>query len=225
VIHQGDRADCVCCIEQGVIKISVLSEHGKVGVIGILSAGEFFGIDCLAGQSAYSSSAVAQTRSTIIRIPKKSMVRMMHADPAVADIFTEFLLTRTMQIQADLVDHLFNSSEKRLARTLLQLANFGDKDGEGLVVPHISQDVLAARVGTTRSRINFFMNKFRRLGFVEYDGFIKVNPSLINVIVSGTEDLPPAVSRSAKSSSRRSARPKPGAGPRSSSPKKSQPRE
>ena len=177
-------------IESGEVQISVVSEQGKEGVITMLGAGEFLGEGCLAGQHLHMASAIAQSPSAVIRIPKPTMIRALHEQPVFAETFTTFLLSRNVQIEADLVDHLFNSSEKRLARMLLLLSNFG-KDGKmEIVIPKINQDVLAARVGTTRSRINFFMNKFRKLGFIEYNGELKVHSSLLNVIVHDANDAP-----------------------------------
>ena len=179
-------------IESGEVQISVVSEQGKEGVITMLGAGEFLGEGCLAGQHLHMASAIAQSPSAVIRIPKPTMIRALHEQPVFAETFTTFLLSRNVQIEADLVDHLFNSSEKRLARMLLLLSNFG-KDGKmEIVIPKINQDVLAARVGTTRSRINFFMNKFRKLGFIEYNGDLKVHSSLLNVIVHDARDAPEA---------------------------------
>jgi CRP-like cAMP-binding protein len=185
VFRQGDPADAVFYLQNGKIRITVVSEQGKEGVIAILEAGEFFGEGCLAGQSLHLASAIAIEESTVVRIEKGTMVRLLHEQPDLAEMFMAFLLSRNIQIEADLVDHLFNSSEKRLARMLLLLAHFGKEGKMELVVPKISQEVLAARVGTTRSRINYFMNKFRKLGFIEYEynGLLKVHSSLLNVIV------------------------------------------
>ena len=184
IYRQGDSADAVHYIESGKIQLTVVSEHGKEAVIAMLAPGEFFGEGCIAGQPLRMASASATARSTITRIAKDSMVRALHEQPTVADKFTGFLLERNIQIEADLVDQLFNSSERRLARLLLLLANFGKEAKMDKILPSVHQDVLAARVGTTRSRINFFMNKFRKLGFIEYDDDgIKVHSSLLNIIV------------------------------------------
>jgi CRP-like cAMP-binding protein len=177
-------------IESGAVQISVVSEQGKEGVIASLGAAEFFGEGCLAGQPLHMASAIASQSSAVIRIPKQTMIRALHAQQAFAKMFTAFLLLRNIQIEADLVDHLFNSSEKRLARTLLLLANYGKGTKMEMIIPKVNQDVLAARVGTTRSRINFFMNKFRKLGFIEYNGHLKVHASLLNVIVLDQTDAP-----------------------------------
>lgn len=183
IFRQGDAADAVFYIQKGKVRISVVSEHGKEGVIAILDPGGFFGEGCLAGQPLHMASAGAMTECAIVRIEKDSMIRELRDEPAFSQLFIAFLLSRNVQIEADLVDQLFNSSEKRLARVLLLLAQFG-KDGKmEPVMPHINQEILAARVGTTRSRINFFMNKFRKLGFIEYNGGLKVHSSLLNVIV------------------------------------------
>jgi CRP-like cAMP-binding protein len=183
IFRQGDAADAVYYIEAGKVQITVVSEHGKEGVIAMLEAGEFFGEGCLAGQPLRMASASATAKSTIVRIEKATMIRVLHEHPAFSELFTAFLLSRNIQIEADLVDQLFNSSERRLARLLLLLANFGKEGTMETIIPTINQDILAARVGTTRSRINFFMNKFRKLGFIEYNGGLKVHSSLLNVIV------------------------------------------
>jgi CRP-like cAMP-binding protein len=183
IFRQGDAADAVFYIERGKVQINVLSEQGKEGVIGMLDAGQFFGEGCLTGQPLYLASAAATADSAIVKIPRDAMVRALRDEPAFSQLFMAHLLSHNVQIEADLVDQLFNSSEKRLARVLLLLAQFG-KDGKlDVVIPHINQDILAARVGTTRSRINYFMNKFRKLGFIEYNGSLKVHSSLLNVIV------------------------------------------
>jgi CRP/FNR family transcriptional regulator, cyclic AMP receptor protein len=183
VFRQADPADAVFYVDGGTVQLTVVSEHGKERVIAILGAGNFFGEGCLAGQPLHMASAVATAESEIIRVEKEAMVRMLHEQPAFSEMFTAFLLSRNIQIEEDLIDQLFNSSEQRLARLLLILANFG-KDGKlELVIPKISQETLAARVGTTRSRINYFMNKFRALGLIEYNGKLKVHTSLLNVVV------------------------------------------
>ena len=183
VFRQGDAADAVFYIQDGRVQITVVSEQGKEGVIGMLNAGEFLGEGCLAGQPLHMASASASEESTIVRIEKDAMIRALRDQPTFSQLFMAYLLSRNVQIEADLVDQLFNSSEKRLARVLLLLAHFG-KDGKlDPVIPQINQEILAARVGTTRSRINYFMNKFRKLGFIEYNGSLKVHSSLLNVIV------------------------------------------
>ena len=183
IFLQGDPADAVFYIEKGNVQLTVVSDHGKEGVIAMPSAGDFFGEGCLAGQPLQIASATAMSNSIIVRIEKETMVRVLHQEPTLSEMFMAFLLSRNVQFEADLVDQLFNSSEKRLARILLLLANFG-KDGKlEPVIPRISQETLAARVGTTRSRINSFMNKFRKLGLIEYNGELKVHTSLLNVII------------------------------------------
>ena len=183
VFRQGDPADAVYYIEAGKIQLTVVSEHGKEGVIAMLEPGEFFGEGFIAGQPFRMASASATARSTIVRIEKAAMIRVLHEEPAISEMFTTFLLLRNIQIEADLVDHLFNSSERRLARLLLLLANFGKEGKMETIIPAISQEVLAAKVGTTRPRISYFMNKFRKLGFIEYNGGLKIHTSLLNVIV------------------------------------------
>jgi CRP-like cAMP-binding protein len=183
VFTQGDPADAVFYIEAGKIQITVVSDHGKEGVIALFGPGDFFGEGCLTAQPVRLASATATTPSGVVRIDKNSMIRLLHDKPAFSEMFVAFLVTRNVQVEADIVDHLFNTSEKRLARLLLMLANFNN-DGElRPIFPKISQDVLAARVGTTRPRINYFMNKFRRLGLIEYNGTIKVHTALLNVII------------------------------------------
>jgi len=183
IFRQGDPADAVFYVDGGTVQLTVISEHGKERVIAMLRAGDFFGEGCLAGQPLHMASAVATAQSEIIRVEKEAMVRMLHEQPAFSEMFMAFLLSRNIQIEEDLIDQLFNSSEQRLARLLLILANFG-KDGKlEPVIPKISQEILAARVGTTRSRINFFMNKFRKLGLIEYNGELKVHSSLLNIVV------------------------------------------
>lgn len=183
VYRQGDSADAVYYIEARKIQLTVVSQEGKEGVIAMLVAGEFFGEGCLAGQPLNMASASATVKSTIIRIDKGAMFRVLREQPAMSEMFMAFQLSRNIQIEADLVDQLFNSSERRLARLLLLLANFGKEGKMETIIPLINQDILAARVGTTRSRINFFMNKFRKLGFIEYNGGLKVHSSLLNIIV------------------------------------------
>jgi CRP/FNR family cyclic AMP-dependent transcriptional regulator len=184
VFQQGDPADAVFYIQSGKIQIGVVSEHGKEAVIAMLGTGDFFGEGCLTGQPLYLASATAMAESTIARIEKQAMIRVLHDEPAFSEMFVTFLLGRNIQFEADLVDQLFNSSERRLARVLLLLASFGKEGKLEAVIPRISQEVLAAKVGTTRSRINFFMNKFRKLGFIDYNnGGLHVHSGLLNVIV------------------------------------------
>ena len=186
VFSQGEAASAVYFIESGRIQISVVSQQGKEAVIAILSAGDFLGEGCIAGQATYHASAVTMTDCTLVRISREAMLRLIQEQPAVSEAFMKFLLSRSVRIEADLIDQLFNSSERRLARVLLLLADFGTGPKAEAVIPRISQEVLAARVGTTRSRINFFMTKFRRLGLVEYDygsETLTVYPALLNVIL------------------------------------------
>lgn len=188
VFRQGDPADAVYYIEKGSVQITVVSGQGKEGVIGTLGPGDFFGEGCLAGQELHLSSVHAIIPTTAVTVDKATMIRVLQEQPKFSKMFMSFLLTRNIQIEADLVDQLFNSSEKRLARVLLLLANFGKEGKLEAVVPRVSQEALAARVGTTRSRINFFMNKFRKLGLIEYDGDIKlgdirVHSGLMNIII------------------------------------------
>jgi CRP/FNR family transcriptional regulator, cyclic AMP receptor protein len=185
IFHQGDAADAVFYIQKGRVQITILSGQGKEGVIAVLDAGQFFGEGCLAGQDLNAATATAMTHSAIVKIDKRTMTRVLRDEPTASHMFMAFLLSRNIQVEADLVDHLFNCSEKRLARILWSLGNVG---GEGRVatVPNVNQEALASRVGTTRSRINFFMNKFRKLGFIEYDsGSLKINPSLMSVVDQG----------------------------------------
>jgi len=183
IFQQGDAADAVYYIEKGSVQITVVSDQGKEGIIATLGEGQFFGEGCLAGQEFYLASAHATKQTTAITVDKATMIRVMHEQPALSEMFMSFLLTRNIRIEADLVDHLFNSSEKRLARALLLLANFGKEGRLESVVPKVSQEDLAATVGTTRARVNFFMNKFRKLGLIEYNGELKVHSALLNVIV------------------------------------------
>ena len=183
VFQQGDPADAVFYIQAGKIQLSVISQQGKERVIAILSAGDFFGEGCLAGQPLHMASAIALAESTIFRIEKQTMIRVLRDEPALSQMSMGFLLSPNIQFEADLVDQLFNSSERRLARVLLLLANFGKEGKLEAVMPPISQELLAARVGTTRSRINVFMNKFRKLGLIEYNGHLKVHSALLSVVV------------------------------------------
>jgi len=187
VFAQGDAVDDVFYIQKGKVKLTVVSEKGKEATIAILSAGDFFGEGCLAGQTVRMGSASVMTDCTVMRIEKNSMMQALHNEHAFSDLFVAHLLMRNIRYQEDLVDQLFNSSEKRLARVLLLLAHFG-KDGiPETVVPKVSQETLAEMVGTTRSRVSFFMNRFRKLGFIQYDSGIKgglqVHSSLLNVVL------------------------------------------
>jgi CRP/FNR family cyclic AMP-dependent transcriptional regulator len=182
IFSQGNPAEEVFYIQQGSVKMSVLSRTGKEAVVAILGAKDFFGEGCLAGQSRRMSTASAMSDSTLLVVDKPKMQELLHREPTLADRFLTHMLARNIKIEEDLVDQLFNSSEKRLARTLLLLARYG-KDDQPLRLPKMSQETLAEMVGTTRSRVNFFMNKFRDLGFIEYNGDIKVNSSLLTVVL------------------------------------------
>ena len=183
VYAQGDPADDVCYLQQGAITLSVLSRTGKEAVVAMLSPGDFFGEGALAGQSVRIGTARASEASIVRAIPTPAMARLLHAESAFSDRFISYMLARNMRIEADLVDHLFNSSEKRLARALLLLARYGQAQPQRSL-PRISQETLAEMVGTTRSRVNFFMNKFRKLGLIEYDGGgIKIRSSLLSVVL------------------------------------------
>ena len=183
VFSQGDAAAHVHYIQKGTVKLAVLSKTGKEAVVGILGPGAFFGEGCLAEQPRRMATASAMSAATILAVEKAQMLRLLHGQPALADRFLIHMLARNIRIEEDLVDQLFNSSEKRLARALLLLAHYGT-DSEQLVVPKVSQETLAKIVGTTRSRVNFFMNKFRDLGFLEYDGAITVHRSLLTVVLN-----------------------------------------
>ncbi len=183
IFSQGDRADAVFFIQTGKIKVTVLSQQGKQAVIALLGPGDFFGEGCLGGQPLRMATATAMTDSGIARVAKPAMIRLLHRDAAFSEVFTTYLLSRNIRMEEDLVDQLFNSSERRLARILLLLANFGKEGRPETVVPKISQETLAEMVGTTRSRISHFMNKFRKLGFVAYNGGLEVHSSLLHVVL------------------------------------------
>jgi CRP/FNR family transcriptional regulator, cyclic AMP receptor protein len=183
-IHsQGDPSDTILYIQQGSVKLSVLSDTGKEAVVGVLGPGDFFGEGALAGQRVRLATATAMTATTILVVPKRQMIRLLHSQHALSDRFIAYMLARNSRLEEDLVDQLFNASEKRLARTLLLLARYGKADGPRRVLPKISQEVLAEMVGTTRSRVNFFMNKFRKLGFIDYNGGLKVHHALLSVVL------------------------------------------
>ena len=184
IFVQGDPSDAVFYIQQGKVKLTVVSQSGKEATIGILSPGDFFGEGCLTGQVLRLSSATAMTDCSVMKIDKKSMIEVLHREQALSDMFVAYLLARNIRYEEDLVDQLFNSSAKRLARVLLLLAHFG-KDGKPeSVIPTISQESLAEMVGTTRSRVSFFMNRFRQMGFIEYNSEeLQVHSSLINVVL------------------------------------------
>jgi CRP-like cAMP-binding protein len=183
VSAQGDAADAVFYIQQGKVKLTVVSKIGKEATIGILGEGNCFGEGSLAGQTLRMGSAAAVTDCEILRIEKKAMMGALHREHAFSDMFVTYLLARNIRYEEDLVDQLFNSSEKRLARVLLMLAHFGKEGVPETVVPKISQETLAEMVGTTRSRVSFFMNRFRKLGFIHYNGGLQVHSSLLNVVL------------------------------------------
>jgi CRP-like cAMP-binding protein len=187
IFSQGDAADAVFYIQKGKAKVTVVSEQGKEAVVAILGTDEFFGEACLAGQVQRIATVRTMTESVIVRLDKSAIVRLIHEDPAFSEMFISHLLSRTIRVEADLVDQLFNSSEKRLARLLLLLANFGKESKPEPIIAKISQETLAEMVGTTRSRVSFFMNKFRKLGLIAYNGDvgggIEVHSSLMNVVL------------------------------------------
>jgi CRP/FNR family cyclic AMP-dependent transcriptional regulator len=183
IFAQGSQANAVFYLQDGAVKLSVLSAAGKEAVVGMLGAGDFFGEGCLAGQPLRMASATAVVPTTAMRVPKAEMGLMLHGDHGFADRFLSHMLTRNIRIEEDLVDQLFNSSEKRLARTLLLLARYGQEDSGTRVLPKLSQETLAEMIGTTRSRVNVFMTKFRRLGFIDYNGTLTVHRSLLSVVL------------------------------------------
>ena len=183
IFAQGDAADSIFYIHKGKVKLTVVSNRGKEAVIAILGPGDFFGEGCLAGQIKRMATASAMSRASVARIDKAAAVRVLHEQPVFAELFLQHMLSRSIRIEEDLVDQLFNSSEKRLARVLLLLANFGKEGKPETAIAKISQQTLAEIVGTTRSRVSFFMNKFRKLGFIEYNGRLEVHSSLLNVVL------------------------------------------
>jgi CRP/FNR family transcriptional regulator, cyclic AMP receptor protein len=183
VFLQSAESDAVFYIQKGKIKIVVTSKQGKEAVVGILGPGEFFGEGCLIGQPLRLATAKAMTESQVVRVNKAEMLHVLHAEPTFAELFMTHLLTRNSRVEEDLVDQLFNSSEKRLARTLLLLANFGKEGGPQPITTPISQETLAEIIGTTRPRVSHFMNKFRKLGFIDYNGHLQVHSSLLSVLL------------------------------------------
>jgi CRP/FNR family cyclic AMP-dependent transcriptional regulator len=183
IFSQGDEAKSVMYIQEGGVKLSVVNEVGKEAIVAILGPGDFFGEGCLAGQPVRMGKASAAARTTVLVIDKNEMLKVLHEQHALSDRFISFMLARNIRIEEDLVDQLFNSSEKRLARTLLLLARYGKEDRPQGVLPKISQETLAEMIGTTRSRVNFFMNKFRKLGFIKYNGGLQINTSLLSVVL------------------------------------------
>jgi CRP/FNR family cyclic AMP-dependent transcriptional regulator len=183
IFSQGDTSKSVMYIQKGGVRLSVVNEVGKEAVVATLGPGDFLGEGCLAGQSVRIGTATAITPTTVLVIEKQEMIRMLHTEHEFSDRFLSHMLVRNIRIEEDLVDQLFNSSEKRLARTLLLLARYGKKDEPQTVVVNISQETLAEMVGTTRPRVNFFMNKFKKLGFIKYNGGLHINASLLSVLL------------------------------------------
>jgi CRP-like cAMP-binding protein len=183
IFSQGDPATDVLYIQGGAVRLSVLSKTGREAVVAMLGARDFFGEGCLAGQQVRMGTATAIAASTVLTIEKAEMVRLLHGDPELSDRFLSHVLSRNIRIEEDLIDQLFNSSEKRLARTLLLLAQFGKESRPETVIPKVSQETLAAMVGTTRSRVSFFMNRFRKLGFIHYNGGLQVHSALLTVVL------------------------------------------
>jgi len=183
VYSQGDAAKSIMYLRAGGVKLSVVNEVGKEAVVAILEPGDFFGEGCLAGQPVRMGTATAITPTAVLEIEKSEMFKVLHAQHAFSDRFLTFMLARNIRIEQDLIDQLFNSSEKRLARTLLLLARYGKEDQPQGVLPKMSQETLAEMIGTTRSRVNFFMNKFRKLGFIHYNGGLQINTSLLTVVL------------------------------------------
>jgi CRP/FNR family transcriptional regulator, cyclic AMP receptor protein len=183
IYAQGDRSDAVFYVQKGKVRLTVVSKSGKEATVGIVSERNFFGEGALAGQLLRMGSAAAMTDCELLRVDKKAMMAVLHREHTFSDMFVAYLLARNIRYEEDLVDQLFNSSEKRLARILLLLAHFGKETIPDAVVPHISQETLAEMIGSTRSRVSFFMNRFRKLGFIQYNGGLKVHSSLLNVVL------------------------------------------
>lgn len=183
VFSQGEASQSAYYLQSGVVKLSVTSSRGKEAVVALLHPGDFFGEGCIAGQALRVSTATAMQDASVLEIEKQEMIRVIHNEPAFSDRFVAHMLKRNVRIEEDLVDQLFNSSEKRLARTLLLMARYGKDEYQDKIAVHVSQETLAEMVGTTRSRVSSFMNKFRRLGFIKYNGGIHVNDSLLRVVL------------------------------------------
>jgi CRP/FNR family cyclic AMP-dependent transcriptional regulator len=183
IFSQGKPADAVFYIQKGKVKISVVSQHGKEAVVAVLGPDEFCGEGCLAGQPRRMATAVAMSDCEIMKLQKADIIRVLHEEPTFSEMFVAHLLARTIRVEEDLVDQLFNSSEKRLARALLLLANFGKEGRPEPIIAKISQETLAEMIGTTRSRVSFFMNKFRKMGLIEYNGHLEIHSSLLNVVL------------------------------------------
>jgi len=183
VFSQGDPATAVMYVESGTVRLSVVSHTGKEAVVATLDGGHFFGEGCMAGQSLRMATATAVEPTTVVAVEQPDMARHLRTAPVFAELFLKHMLTRNIRIEEDLIDQLFNSTEKRLARTLLLLARYGEPEASHRALPRVSQELLAEMVGTTRSRVNFFMTKFRKLGFIDYNGALKVNNSLLGVLL------------------------------------------
>jgi CRP/FNR family transcriptional regulator, cyclic AMP receptor protein len=183
IYTQGEAADSVFYVQSGKVKKTVVSERGKEAVVALLATGDFFGEGCLTGEALRLATVSAMTECVIVRLSKTDITRVIHEEPAFAELFIKHLLARTLRVEEDLIDQLFNSSEKRLARTLLLLANFGKEGRPEPIIAKISQETLAEMIGTTRARVSFFMNKFRQLGLIDYNGHIEVHRSLLNVVL------------------------------------------
>jgi CRP/FNR family transcriptional regulator, cyclic AMP receptor protein len=183
IFSQGNTSEDVMYIQEGGVKLSVVNEVGREAVVAILGPGDFFGEVCLSGQKTRLTTAAALTLTKVLAIEKPEMIRVLHAERAFADLFIKYMLLRNMRIEGDLVDQLFNSTEKRLARTLLILAHYGKKGAPEKQIPHVSQETLAEMIGTTRSRVNLFMKKFEKLGYVHKDGGLRINSSLLSVVL------------------------------------------
>src|ERR1700674_1037716 len=189
VYRQGEPADSVFYIQSGKVKKIVVSEHGKEAVVALLGTGDFFGEGCLTGQLLRLATVSAMAECVIVRITKADITRVIHEEPAFAELFIAHLLARNLRVEEDLVNQLFNSSEKRLARVLLLLANFGKEGRPEPIIAKINQETLAEMIGTTRSRVSFFMNKFRKLGFIDYNGHLEVHTSLLNMVLRETPEI------------------------------------
>jgi CRP/FNR family transcriptional regulator, cyclic AMP receptor protein len=189
IFRQGDPADAVFYIVEGECKVAVVSEKGKEAVVALHEKGDFFGEGCLTGQPSRLATVTAITVSELMRFDKATMVRALHDEPKFSELFISYLLARNVRVEADLVDQLFNSSEKRLARLLLLMANFGKEGRPEPVIANVSQEILAEMIGTTRSRVSFFLNKFRKLGFIDYNGRLEVHSSLLNMVLHETPGI------------------------------------
>jgi CRP/FNR family cyclic AMP-dependent transcriptional regulator len=189
IFSQGDAANSVLYIQEGQVKLYVISEQGKEAVVALHGKGNFFGEGCLSGQPLRLATAAAMTDCVILKLDKSTIVRVLHDEPAFSEMFLSYILARNARVEEDLVDQLFNSSEKRLARVLLLMANFGKEGQPQAVIAKVSQETLAEMIGTTRSRVSFFMNKFRKLGFIQYNGELEVHNSLLNVVLHDNPHL------------------------------------